>query len=413
MTPVKVYPTKLYMRFMGRLAFYLFTRWHGIKGKVPREVKNLKSPYLLLGNHAGFWDPFVVGYFLPRFTHFVSSDAAFRSPFFRFFLTRLGTIPKKKNIRDTKVIRDIAAVIRQGENVGLFPEAVRNWAGETQKMDKSIAKLVRMLKVPVIIAVMKGMNLFHPRWSRKIRRTKLEIDYKLLFENVNFESISEDEIFDELNKAMYHNEIELQRHRMSKIHSKCKAEFINHTLYVCPECLAIDSFAVRGDNFNCRACGYDIHINDYGFFERISPGTLHFDNILDWFKWEEKWMIGFIYDKIDREFKGLILEDKGSAIYFSDTDSDLESIGTADLKLFIDRIEICFTSKEETLILNFKDLQTINPQVNEKLEIFYNNKAYRAIGAYDGVSALKWEVAVNAIWKRLGMDFKLSPYINI
>ena len=123
---------------------------------MPREVKKLKSPYLLLSNHIGFWDPFIVGHFLPRFTHFVSSDAAFKARVAGFFLPRLGTIPKKKNLRDTKVIRDMDAVITQGENVGLFPEAVRNWAGLSLPIDPSIAKLIKFLKAPVVVASMKG-----------------------------------------------------------------------------------------------------------------------------------------------------------------------------------------------------------------------------------------------------------------
>ena len=44
--------------------------------------------------------------------------------------------------------------------------------------------------------------------------------------------------------------------------------------------------------------------------------------------------------------------------------------------------------------------------------MYYNNESYRLFGGRPGVSALKWEVAVNAIWKKLGQEIKLSPYIN-
>jgi len=140
---------------------------------------------------------------------------------------------------------------------------------------------------------------------------------------------------------------------------------------------------------------------------------LYFDNILDWFKWQENWMINFIGKKFDNHFTDMIFEDKNSAISHSKSDADLNFIGTADVKLYIDRIEIVFNSKNETITFNYNDLKTINPQVNERLEIFYNNEAYRVVGSRDGVSALKWEVAVNAIWKKLGMNYKLSPYINV
>lgn len=96
----KVYPSNLFIRFLVFVLFTLFTRYYRVKKHLPKEVEKLSPPYLLLSNHVGFWDPFIAGHFIPHFTHFVSSDAVFRNPLLRFFLTRLGTIPKKKNMCD-------------------------------------------------------------------------------------------------------------------------------------------------------------------------------------------------------------------------------------------------------------------------------------------------------------------------
>ncbi len=230
---------------------------------MPEDVRKLKSPYLILGNHVGFWDPFVAGNFLPRFIRYVASDVAFRSPVFRFFLTRLGSIPKKKNVRDTKVIRDIIAVIRQGDNVGIFPEAVRNWAGSSFPIDPSIIKLIRLLKVPVVVPVLKGMNLFNPRWSVKMRHTRVLIEYKLLFTVNQVKELSEDELYEQLSRALSHDEVGYQRKAMVPIRSSKKAEYISHALYICPECKSIDTFRCAGNDFHCNKCGYDIHINKY------------------------------------------------------------------------------------------------------------------------------------------------------
>ena len=99
------------------------------------------------------------------------------------------------------VIRDIAAVIADRRSVGIFPEGVRNWAGKTQPMDISIAKLIKLLNVPVIVAVMKGMNLMNPRWSPKLRRTRLMIEYKLLFKKSEVETKTVGEIYQMLTEA--------------------------------------------------------------------------------------------------------------------------------------------------------------------------------------------------------------------
>lgn len=410
----KHYPTSPFIRLLTHIVFTLFTKFYGIKKKMPDEVKKIKSPYLVLGNHVGYWDPFITGYFLPYFTHFVSSDAAFRNPVIRFFLNGLGTIPKKKSIRDTKVIRDIISVIKQGENVGIFAEATRTWSGTAQTIDPSIAKLIKILNVPVVVPILKGMNLFNPRWAYKIRSSKVEIEYKLLFTKDDVSKLHENEIYKQFTKAVYHNEVEYQRKKMNKIRSNKRAEFINHALYYCPECKGIDTFSAKGNNFYCRSCKYDIYINEYGFFERKSFGKLHFDNIRDWFLYEEKELKQFIYDKLKEKYQGVLFEDKASKVYIeSSNKKDLIFSGTADIKLFTNKIIIDYIDKNEQIIMNFNDLQTINPQVNERLEIYYQNTAYRIIGNNPGVSALKWEVALNVIWKKLGQNYKLSPYINL
>ncbi len=380
---------------------------------MPREVKKLKSPYILLSNHVGHWDPFIVGNFLPRFTHFVASDASMRGGFNKFFLTRLGTIPKKKNMRDSKVIRDIISVINQGENIGIFPEAVRTWDGTRMEIDRSTVRLIKMIKVPVIVSVLKGMNLFHPRWSKTTRRTKLEVEYKLMLDQKQVIELSEDEIYQKLLEYIHHDEVEYQRKHMNVIYSDKKAEHIGHALYLCPECNAIDSIRAQGNDFFCSKCNYDIHIDDFGFFERKTEGNLHFDNIRDWNKWQEKCLVNYVNDKLNISSNDILFEDKNSNIYHTTTTGNPDFIGKADVKLFVDRLEFHFTDKKEDLVMKLEELQTISPQINERLEIYYNDHAYRVIGDREGVSALKWEIAVNVIWKNMRLTNKMASYFNI
>ncbi|MCB2194401.1 MAG: 1-acyl-sn-glycerol-3-phosphate acyltransferase [Bacteroidetes bacterium] len=408
----KAFPTKYYIRFITFIVFHIFGFIYRIKRKMPPEVKKLKSPYVLLGNHVGHWDPFIIGNFLPRFTRFVASDASMRGGVNKFFMTRLGTIPKKKNMRDTKVIRDIVAVLQQGGNVGIFPEAVRNWAGSTMSMDSSTARLIKMLKVPVVVAVLKGMNLFNPRWAKKVRRTELEVEYKLLFTSDQVKELSEEEITKQIIEHLSHDEVEYQRKHMNKIRSDKRAEHISFALYTCPECEAIDSFRAEGNDFKCLYCNYDVHIDEYGFFERPNGGKLYFDNIRDWYNWEGKWLVDYVKQKFDVQSKEVIFEDKNSKIYHTTSDGDLDFIGVADIRLFINRLEIDFKDKEECMIMTLDDLQTISPQINDRLEMYYKDEAYRAIGEREGVSALKWEIAVNTIWKRMGQTNKLAPYVS-
>ncbi|MBN2237638.1 MAG: 1-acyl-sn-glycerol-3-phosphate acyltransferase [Bacteroidales bacterium] len=408
----KAYSTNVFVRFLVFIVFSIFIWRFKIKKIMPEKVKKLKAPYLVLSNHVGFWDPFLAGHFLKPFTHFVSSDAVFRNPLLRFFLTRLGTIPKKKNMRDSQVIRDIVTVIKQGENVGIFPEAVRNWSGTSSPMDPSIGKLIKMLGVPVVVPVLKGMNLLNPRWAFNMQAYPMEIEYKLVFNQEQVKNLDSIVIFEELSKAMFQDDVKYQEKRMIKVKSNTRAEHISHALYLCPECHAIDSFRAKGNDFHCSNCNYTIHVNDYRFFERIDQGKLHFKNIRDWFDWEEKELVKLVRDKYLSQTQDPIFTDKEMLIYKNNANGKLISAGKADVHLFHNQIEIAFYDKEH-LHFNFHDLQTINPQTKERLEIFYNKDAYRIAGTKPGVSALKWEVAVNTIWKEMGLTAKMVPYIRV
>jgi len=408
-----LYPTKYYVRLITHLVFSVFIFYYRIKKKLPPEVKRLKSPYLLISNHVGHWDPFIIGHFLPRFTHFVSSDAAFKTKIAGFFLPRLGTIPKKKNVPDSQAVRDIAGVIRQGGNVGIFPEAVRNWAGTTLPIDPSIAKLIKFLKVPVVVSKSQGMNLFNPRWSRHIRKTRVEIEYCLLLDQNQVEKLAPEDIYLSLVSALQHDEVDYQRRERQIIYSNRKAEHISHTLFVCPECRALDSFEASGNDFWCTNCNYTLFIDANGFFQVPNNQQLHFDNIRDWYDWQKDWTFEYIARLSQDHYEGLIFEDKKSRIYASNSGTDLTYVGVANLSLYLDRIEFSFCDQDKVIHIMMDELLTINPQVHEKLEIIYRGGVYRSIGGRPGVSGLKWEIAANAIWKMMGQEQKLSPYIKI
>ena len=118
-------------------------------------------------------------------------------------------------------------------------------------------------------------------------------------------------------------------------------------------------------------------------------------------------------DKFENNYTELIFEDQNSLVFHAANVLGVDMInkGPATIKLYIDRVEIEYANIKNPDILNFDDLKAINAQIHEKLEILYKDDAYRIEGGRPGVSALKWEVAVNAVWRKLGQNHKLSPYI--
>jgi 1-acyl-sn-glycerol-3-phosphate acyltransferase len=75
------------------------------------EIKDLKGPYILIGNHTNNWDPFIASIYIKEPVHFVAGEGNFKNPFLRWALIKLvGAIPKTKFMPDSSTIRQIIKV---------------------------------------------------------------------------------------------------------------------------------------------------------------------------------------------------------------------------------------------------------------------------------------------------------------
>lgn len=398
------------LRRVVKFIMFLFTKLFRISAVVPEDVKKINAPYLLLSNHIGLFDPFVIGYFLKDSVQFVASDAAFHTRFMRWFLSNLGVIKKKKNIRDGQMIRDLISVIKEGYSVGIFPEGTRSWTGSTLPIDASLGKLVKLLNVPVVTAKLKGMQLFNPRWYPGTRPTQVEIEYRLSISGKELKALNANEIFIRILKDIKHDEVAYQRVKMSKIQSIHRAEYINHVLFICPECRSIGQIKSKGNNFGCFNCGSKTHIDNYGFFEPINRETVDFNNIRDWFNWQTialKKLVKVHFDKGTTE--ALFFDDNMD--FFEEEGEFLTKVGSGRLSFFIDKI-VFNIPHGKTIELPISDIQTISPQLKERIELFYNDKALRIVGHERGVSGVKWEIATNTIWRLTDKKHKVSSYFN-
>lgn len=407
MRPVNKYSFLLRWALKG--VMFIFIRWFGIKPEINSDVKNLKGPFLLLSNHIGLFDPFLIGYFLKEPVQFVSSDAVFHNPFMRWFLNHLGVIKKKKNIRDTQMVRDLVTVIKRGNAVGIFPEGTRSWTGQTLPIDASIGKLAKLLDIPVVCVQLKGMQLFNPRWFPKVRSTRVKVAYHLSFSSEQLRQLDSNEITQQLRSDLFHDEVTYQEQHQNRIRSNRRAEFINHVIFLCPNCQAIGQFYAQNNHFGCKTCGKEHFVNTLSFFETIDQTQPAFVNIRDWFEWQKNQLEKLVSDHFLSKYDTPLFFDE-DMIFYEEDGIDFKEVGVGRLSFF--STKIVFANDWTTRELLFTDIQTISPQLKERIELFYLGKALRIVGVKRGVSGVKWEIATNAIWRLTQQEHKISTYFN-
>ena len=407
---MKKYRIPIFFQLLADIIFFFFTRMFNITAKVPKEVKELNGAYLLLSNHVGYWDPFIISYFLKKKPHFVVSDATLRDPTIRFLLKNFGVISKKKNMKDTKVIRQMIDHVQHNEAIGLFPEGTRTWTGKSLAIEPATSKLIKILNIPVVTAKMKGMYLSNPRWAYNMRKAKVQIDFKLMINSDDIKEFSLTKIDSLIEQHLHHNEMEYQEKESIKIHSEKRAEYLNHVIFYCPKCKSLEGFNAKKNNLNCKTCKLNIFVNEYGFFE-TNNFKLPYNNILQAYDQQVQYLTNYINDEIKLNNKNHLFSDNNVLIYKNNVNSDYELLGKAKLYFYTYKIEAIFLDKE-SLIFDLEELQTLNPQLNERIELYYQNIAYRFIGEEPGLSGIKWEIACNTIWYHKKQMHKLCSHLK-
>ena len=104
--------------------------------------------------------------------------------FQHFFIGKLikflvNPIPKVKSKKsDLAAIKSCIKVARENGTICIFPEGNRTVTGKLGNIDKSIAKLAKSLKLPVILFNIHGGYGTEPRWGQGVRKGKMHCEIK-------------------------------------------------------------------------------------------------------------------------------------------------------------------------------------------------------------------------------------------
>ena len=355
-------------------------------------LEKVDPPYIVIANHPGFWDPFILSAFAPHPIQYVASDTYFRKPLLRILLRLVGAFPKSKFMADAITVKTILHVKKQGGVIGIFPEGSREWDGRTEELLYPTAKLIKSLKIPVISAKFNGGFLSHPRWASKPRKGELNIEYRILFEGQSAESHTVDEVYDKITKALQHDEYEYQAKKMIRFKGRKLAERLGLFLFICPECRSIGKLESRDDTFTCSHCGYSVRYNEFGFLDPVKVKTLYYDTPAKWNTWQLEYLNTYISDKGEGEtiiFNNNVILKKG----YKYTPTKTFRFGSIEL------VKGCLNFKSrvrEEYSFPLNKITGLNVQYNDLFEFYYEGTLYQFNFKLANDSAYKWIKAIKA-----------------
>ncbi|TVQ27093.1 MAG: 1-acyl-sn-glycerol-3-phosphate acyltransferase [Spirochaetaceae bacterium] len=249
-----------------------------------------RGPFILVGNHQNFWDPFLAGLYMRAVPQFVTSDNIFRGGFFSYVMKGVGSIPISKYMRNTDTIRMISGVLKRGGVVGLYPESDRTYDGRSLPVRPEVVKLIRMMRVPVVGVHQRGGFLSGPKWGPHRRRGRIDLTYSLLYDPEKEGAIAQDELLSRVQALVQHDEMRLQRSDPVAFRSDRPAEGLERFLYECPCCADLQTHRTTADRMICMSCGLETTMDEYGLLHPSSdlgdgasdPGSGDWDLLETW-----------------------------------------------------------------------------------------------------------------------------------
>jgi 1-acyl-sn-glycerol-3-phosphate acyltransferase len=253
-------------------------------------MKNLKPPFLVLATHHAFMDFFVTPLALfPHRANYVSELEGFEA-YGEWIYRQAGCLGTRRFIDDFALVRNIERVAKRKDIIVIYPEARYATAGTSSEIPLSVAKLAKMLKIPVVILNMHGNYLQSPIWNIKIRKeVRLEAEISRLFTARELEDSDSSTIHQKIQDALHYDEYQWQSANKIKITAPYRAEGLEAVLYRCRQCGVEFQMKTKGAVISCGHCGASWHMSALGTLippPENTEGTHTEARIPDWYEWE-------------------------------------------------------------------------------------------------------------------------------
>ena len=376
-----------------RLLGGLFLKAKGFKvGDKYKAKKGEKI--IILSNHVTNYDPMFVRYSTNRFCYTLGTDTALSTRIGRFWLPRLGIIPKKKGIADIDSLKRMLSIAAKGGSLSIFPEGNRSYADFQYFIADNFASLMYKLKATIVLFNIVGGFGNYPRFSKERRKGILTGKIKRVLPYEEYKDMSVEQLNGIIkNELKYFDEEVKHEFKSSK-----KAEYLEREFFVCPKCGHISSLYSKGDHLYCKDCGLDVTYTEHLALESKDE-SFKFTKLSEWYNFQKDFV------------KNMGIKDE---VIFKDNDVILSLVNPYVLKKTVAKGDLVLT--KDTLSIgdfkiNVKDILIASPVSGTKL-VFVINKDNYEIEGNDRFNALKYVLMFNKLETRMKLE-KVDEYYNL
>lgn len=324
---------------------------------------------IFISNHVTTMDPFMIGMLSKEHIYYMANTDLFD----HFIIGRLieflvKPIPKQKGKKsDLSAIKNCCKVAKEGSSICIFVEGNRSFTGELCYFDESIAKLVLLLKKPVVICNILGGYGSEPRFSKGIRKGKMHVGIKKIYNEEEIKNMSVEQIYDEIKRGISVDNLNYY----NQYKSKNRALFLERVLYVCPICGALHTLYSKKNSVICTNCGHEVIYNEDLTFTSKNP-NFKFKYVKDWYNYQIERL-----KMMDIKDDDLIYKENVILVNPRKYKSK-KRIGKGILYFYGDKMH--FELAKMSMDFKFDDIEAMSILGKKKMNFYVEGKTYQFFG---------------------------------
>jgi len=336
-----------------------------------------KDNILVLSNHEHPIDSILLSlsfkmpiYFVTRFKKNT------KNLFSRFFFYSCNPITKSKDEQDISCIKKIIEYTNEKGSIGLFPEGEIEYTDDNLKCKDNLIKLIRKLNITVVIFNFKGLIIRYPRFGNKTNNTKSQGIIRRVIKPNEYNKLNDDEL-----KAIINESFEIYKDNDEyDITSNTRAEYLEKTLFICPECKSLNTLCSNKNKLICTSCNMMLEVNK----------NMRFIQNNQFYKYRRlKDLYNYQLKEISN-INNINFKDSNIKLYLNNNIGKNVLLYEGDLSLDNSNLII------GDYVFDITNIKVISTILKNKLRIIYDKKTYFIIGK-DRFNPLKYKLLINKI----------------
>lgn len=274
--------------FLYWIVCFFFQLYIKIHFNLHHKGDKPQGPALILSNHTSNHDyKFIAASHWPRRITFVSTYHWFTFKKLRFWLERMGVIPKYQFAPDMASMRKIRYALDNNKAlVFIAPEGTIYSSGRLGYISPSIAKTIKVFKTAVYSSKIEGAGLGNAKWSTYSHRGRVDVTTKLIITKEESQSLTVDEIMSRIVDSLEFDDYEYQKEKNVLIKGANRAERIDTMYYKCPNCSSEFTISSTGNTIKCSNCNSEAILKEDFHFKWNANDPHLFDRYTSWYSWQ-------------------------------------------------------------------------------------------------------------------------------